>query len=69
MENFIFHAVYAFLWRTVWKLREKCPNTEFFFLVRIQENADQKNSVFGNFSRSAFEDENVERSYGFDSCD
>ena len=33
-------------------LREKCPNTEFF-LVRIQENTDQKNSVFGHISRSA----------------
>ena len=34
------------------RLREKCPNTDFF-LVQIQENTDQKNSVFGNFSRSA----------------
>ena len=54
-------------------LREKCPNTElilvciFLYLVRIQENMDQKflgvqsecgkirarkNSVFGHFSRS-----------------
>ena len=32
-------------------LREKCPNTEFF-LVRMPENMDQKNSVFGHFSRS-----------------
>ena len=32
-------------------LREKCPNTKFF-LVRIQENTDQKNSLFGYFSRS-----------------
>ena len=32
-------------------LREKCPNTDFF-LVRIQENTGQKNSVFGHFSRS-----------------
>ena len=32
-------------------LREKCSNTEFF-LVRIQENTDQKNFVFGHFSRS-----------------
>ena len=32
-------------------LREKCPNTEFF-LLRIQENTDQKNSVFGHFSCS-----------------
>ena len=34
-------------------LREKFPNTEFF-LVRIQENTDQKNSVYGHFSRSEF---------------
>ena len=39
-------------------LREKCPNTEFFLVriflysVRIQENTDQKNSVFVHFSRS-----------------
>ena len=39
-------------------LREKCPNTELFLVlsalysVRIQENTDQKNSVFGHFSRS-----------------
>ena len=32
-------------------LREKCPNTEFF-LVRIQENTDQKNYIFAHFSRS-----------------
>ena len=38
--------------------REKCPNTELFlaciflYSVRIQENTDQKNSVFGHFSRS-----------------
>ena len=30
---------------------KKCPNTEFF-LVRIQENTDQKNYVFGHFSFS-----------------
>ena len=39
-------------------LCEKCPNTEFFLvriflhLVRIQENTDQKNPVFGHFPRS-----------------
>ena len=39
-------------------LREKCPNTEcflfriFVYSVRIQENTDQKNSVFGHFSHS-----------------
>ena len=39
-------------------MREKCPNTEFFLVriflysVRIQENKDQKNSVFRHFSRS-----------------
>ena len=32
-------------------LHKMCPNTEFF-LVRIQENKDQKNSVYGHFSRS-----------------
>ena len=32
-------------------LRENCPNTKLF-LVRIQENTDQKDSVFGHFSRS-----------------
>ena len=41
--NFLFSVCFA--------LREKCPNTEFF-LVRIQENTDQTNSVFGHFSRS-----------------
>ena len=41
-------------------LREKCPNTEFFLVriflysVRIQENTDKKNSVFGHFSRSEY---------------
>ena len=36
----------------------KCPNTEFFLVcifpysVQILENKDQKNSVFGHFSRS-----------------
>ena len=34
-------------------MREDCPDTEFF-LVPIQENTDQKNSVFGHFPRSAF---------------
>ena len=57
---------------SIMALREKCPNTEFFWYVfsciwtqygglfryspcsvRIQENTDQKNSVFGQFSRSA----------------
>ena len=33
-------------------LREKFPNTDFF-QIGIQENTDQKNSVFGLFSRSA----------------
>ena len=39
-------------------LREKCPNTELFLVriflysVRIQENTDQNNSVYGHFSRS-----------------
>ena len=39
-------------------LREKCSDTEFFlgrifpYSVRMWENTDQKNSVFGNFSRS-----------------
>ena len=33
-------------------LREKCPNTKIF-LVQIQENADQKNSVFEHFSHCA----------------
>ena len=32
-------------------LREKCPNAEFF-LVRIQENTDQKKPRFGHFSLS-----------------
>ena len=38
--------------------REKCPNTEFFLVrifqysVRIQENMDQKKSLFGHFSCS-----------------
>ena len=32
-------------------LREKFPNKEFF-LVRMWENTDQENSVFGHFSRS-----------------
>ena len=56
---------YVFL--QVNSLREKCPYTEFFwsiffcirlckspYSVRIQENADQKNSVFGHFSRSDY---------------
>ena len=30
---------------------DECPNTEFF-LVRIQENTDQKKLLFGYFSRS-----------------
>ena len=40
-------------------LREKCPNTELFLVciflysMRIQETTDQKNSVFGHFSRNA----------------
>ena len=53
------------------KLREKCPNAEFFwsafsrvwteygnllrkslYSVQMQENTDQKNSVFGQFLRS-----------------
>ena len=39
-------------------LREKCPNTEFLLVciflysVQIQENTDQKNSIFEHFSRS-----------------
>ena len=39
-------------------LCKKCPNTEFLLVrislysVRIQENTDQKNSVFRHFSRS-----------------
>ena len=44
---------------THWNLlREKCPNTEFFLVlifqhsVWIHKNTDQKNFVFGNFSRS-----------------
>ena len=31
-------------------LRQNCPNTKLF-LVQIQENADQNDSVFGHFSR------------------
>ena len=41
-----------------------CPNTELFLVrifpqskrysVRMRENTDQKTSVFGHFSRSAF---------------
>ena len=44
--------------RSTHALREKCPITEFFLVciflysVQIQENAAQKNSVFGHFSRS-----------------
>ena len=36
-------------------LHKNCPNTEIFwsvYLVQIRENTDQKNSVFGQFSRS-----------------
>ena len=39
-------------------LREECPNTELFLVriflysVRIQDNTDQKNSVFEHISRS-----------------
>ena len=36
-------------WRFL-ELREKCSNKEFF-LIRIQGNTDQKNSVLGYFSR------------------
>ena len=41
-------------------LHEKCPNTEIFvvriflYLDWMQENTDQKNSVFGHFSRIAY---------------
>ena len=49
-------------------LREKCPNTEFFLVriflysVWIQENTDQKNSVFGHFSNTIIYKDNC----GFD---
>ena len=41
-----------------YSLREKSPNTEFFLVrifqysARVQENMDQRNSVFGHFSCS-----------------
>ena len=41
----------------IFTLAEKCPNTEFF-VVRIQENTDEKNSVFVHFSRSVNKNEN-----------
>ena len=34
-----------------YSLREKCPKTKFF-LVRVQENLDQKKLLFGHFSLS-----------------
>ena len=48
----------SYIYRPLITLHEKCWNTEFFsgpcFLhwVRIQENTNWKNSVFGYFSRS-----------------
>ena len=45
---FLFHSKNSFT------LREKCQNAQFF-LVRIQENTDQKNSAFGDFPRSVKE--------------
>ena len=58
------HATYLVVTRSIiygkyyLSLREKCPNTELFLVriflisVRIQENTDKNNSVFGHFSRS-----------------
>ena len=51
----IFHKITKNGWLP---LSEKCPNTEFslvrifLYLNWIQENTDQKNSVFGYFSHS-----------------
>ena len=50
---------------------EKCPNTEIFLVriflysVRIQENADQKNSVLGLFSRSGVQGDIVKNEVRF----
>ena len=40
-ENANFHVINT---KYFFTLPEKCPNTEFF-VVRIQENTDEKNSV------------------------
>ena len=52
-----FHSIISTAKRS---FREKCPNTEFLLVrifpysVQMRENRDQKNSVFGQFSRSGY---------------
>ena len=64
----------GFISRSRNTLREYCPNTEFFLVriflysVQIQENTDQKNSVFGHYSHSCWISSRCRALFNYSSC-